>query len=794
MTTIEACVNCSTPIPLDSRFCSKCGTPVPGHEIPTLTPQGREIYDRLVQATEGHYEIRAELGRGGMAVVFLGFQKSLAREVAIKVLLPLLGYDPALVQRFMREARTQGRLEHPNIISVYEVYDQGGLTFFSMPYVSGNSLRSFLQTTPRPPIKTVIRFLSQAADALGYAHRQGVIHRDVKPDNIMIAEDRDAVVLTDFGIAKAVSSATTLTSAGDLLGTPLYMSPEQGEGRKDLDGRADQYSLGLIGYEMLVGEPAFKADNLAELMYKHRFEDPESVHERCPDAPQHLLDAICRAIAKVPEERFPDMQALIAGLEGRAEVEKIETTAAGGPQRPDEEVAPTLRIVTPDSLKSIPPSRAAARMQGESKQPPASAATLDEEATLAVGAVRATPRRFPLGLGLGGLGVAAAATIFWFTLGPGRSGDGGQEMAFQPATTSQAGTADDATPAAVDPTGAGTANRGAGESPQGGGGDAGGDAGGEPRPVADGGEISGEDEGTIPTVVPPGDSDAERGQALRAQARVQGSREAAISAGAREVAGDRFAELERQLQVADRDMNAERFAAALTVYSALIQTYNALAGDARSTLAARLGAIAARDAAETQRREALAAGAEESAGDRLSQLDGDLAAAQGLFDQRNYAAAASRYQDAAAGFGALAVQLATPAGGDAEGEVETGDESTVEAPVLTAEESIAVLIERFRALFEGEDKAGLGSELYRGSIPGRDDAVLNAVFDRAEELRVTSRTEKLEIDGDQAKARIVLDMSFKQSRTGRPGQRNLKLELQFASDPDGWRLVRLRAR
>ncbi|NIT66264.1 MAG: protein kinase, partial [Gemmatimonadetes bacterium] len=152
---------------------------------PTFTPQGREIYERLKAATEGKYEIIRELGRGGMAVVFLGYQKSLDRQVAIKVLLPLLGYDPEIVERFTREARTQGKLDHPNIIQVYEIYNEGGLTFFTVPYISGQSLRNYLRDHPQPPLEQVFRYLTQAADALAYAHRRGVIHRDVKPDNIL---------------------------------------------------------------------------------------------------------------------------------------------------------------------------------------------------------------------------------------------------------------------------------------------------------------------------------------------------------------------------------------------------------------------------------------------------------------------------------------------------------------------------------------------------------------------------------------------------------------------------------
>jgi serine/threonine protein kinase len=324
---------------------------VPGRkpDEPTFTPQGREIYERLREATEGKYEIIRELGRGGMAVVFLGYQKSLDREVAIKVLLPLLGYDPEIVERFTREARTQGKLDHPNIIQVYEIYNEGGLTFFTVPFISGDSMRVFLRDNPQPPLEKVFRYLTQAADALAYAHRRGVVHRDVKPDNILVDKERDRVILTDFGIAKALSAEQTLTTPGDLLGTPQYMSPEQGEGRQDLDGRADQYSLGLIGYEMLAGHRPFRAENLAELMYMHRFEEPPSLEGVRPDAPSHLRETIHRAISKDRDERFPTMDAFLTALEGPWEVEIGEEDEEGRtePMPPPGSEATTVRVPTP---------------------------------------------------------------------------------------------------------------------------------------------------------------------------------------------------------------------------------------------------------------------------------------------------------------------------------------------------------------------------------------------------------------------------------------------------------------
>lgn len=371
------CAHCATPLPDGSRFCSHCGTPVPGkpEHSPTLTPQGREIFDRLRDTTAGRYEILRELGRGGMAVVFLAYQQSLDRQIAIKVLMPFLAYDTELVERFLREARTQGKLDHPCIIKVFEVHSEGGLTFFTMPYISGRSLRTLLQDDPQPPFMQVHRYLCQAADALAYAHRRGVIHRDVKPDNMVLDEERDCVILTDFGIAKALAAETTLTTPGDLLGTPQYMSPEQGEGRQDLDGRADQYSLGLIAYEMLAGQRAFRADNLAELMYKHRFEEPESLDRLRPDAPPEMRRAIMRAINKDRDDRFPTMEGFLSALEAcsteLAEMGEDRTEPMPPPGSGDT----TVRVPTPPGRmhtgQTPPPvSPASPRVRSPGRTPP----------------------------------------------------------------------------------------------------------------------------------------------------------------------------------------------------------------------------------------------------------------------------------------------------------------------------------------------------------------------------------------------------------------------------------------
>ncbi len=312
---MHVCSVCDTSLPHNSRFCPSCGTPVPGPGGTTaVSDPASEQLERLRRVLAGRFEVLQELGRGGMASVYLARQVSLDRELAIKVLNPALNQDADLVQRFLREARTQGRLEHPGIIPVYEVYQEGGFSFYTMPRIQGPSLRLFLKENPKPPIPTARRLLNEAADALGYAHRQGLIHRDVKPENMLMDAQRHRLILTDFGIAKTLSSVTMLTMTGEQLGTPRYMAPDQGDTKRPLDGRSDQYSLGLVAYEMLAGHMAFQADNLAELMYKHRYEEPEPLATLRPDAPAGLVAAIMRAISKNRDERFDSMEAFAGAV------------------------------------------------------------------------------------------------------------------------------------------------------------------------------------------------------------------------------------------------------------------------------------------------------------------------------------------------------------------------------------------------------------------------------------------------------------------------------------------------
>ncbi|HKW09839.1 MAG TPA: serine/threonine-protein kinase [Gemmatimonadaceae bacterium] len=263
------------------------------------------LHDRVVAAVGNQYLIEGEIGRGGMAAVFRALDLRLHRHVAIKALPPELAFNGDVRTRFLREAQTAAQLSHPNIVPIYTVDERGGVVYFVMALVEGESLAARLSRQPRLSVEAVRRILAEVADALDYAHACSVVHRDIKPDNILIDRTTGRAVVTDFGIARAAVGDARLTLTGVAVGTPAYMSPEQAMGERDVDGRSDQYSLGVVGYQMLVGQPPFKAANTPAMLMKHLSEIPRPVCESRPDVPESLAVTIDRALSKKPEDRWP---------------------------------------------------------------------------------------------------------------------------------------------------------------------------------------------------------------------------------------------------------------------------------------------------------------------------------------------------------------------------------------------------------------------------------------------------------------------------------------------------------
>jgi DNA-binding response OmpR family regulator/HEAT repeat protein/predicted Ser/Thr protein kinase len=263
-----------------------------------------------MRQTLGEFRVEELIGRGGMGHVYRGYQASLDRPVAIKVLSDTLTKDDTVVARFQREARAAASLVHPNVIQIFSIGEDGEIHFFAMEYVRGKDLAEHLAAGRVFSLAETIEILVQVAEALCAAAEVGLIHRDIKPSNIMLT-DRGAVKITDFGLAKTGES--NLTDAGMIVGTANYMSPEQGQGR-DLDFRTDIYSLGAVFYELVAGRPPFIADQPAAVLYKHVYEDPLPPSRISPETPEAVDEVILRMLAKRPEDRYDSPESLLEDL------------------------------------------------------------------------------------------------------------------------------------------------------------------------------------------------------------------------------------------------------------------------------------------------------------------------------------------------------------------------------------------------------------------------------------------------------------------------------------------------
>jgi eukaryotic-like serine/threonine-protein kinase len=252
-----------------------------------------------------------------MGVVYRARDKRLKRHIAIKVLPPELAFQSAIKTRFLREAETAAQLSHPNIVPIYTVDELEGLVFFVMAYISGDNLAKRLHDKGVLPVDEVRRVSREVADALAYAHERGVVHRDIKPDNILLDAGTGRTMVTDFGIARAASEgdAGRLTATGMAIGTPAYMSPEQAAGDREIDGRSDLYALGVVAYQMLCGEPPFVANSTPAMLVKHISERPTPVSQRRSDIPMDLSRAVMMCLEKDPSNRFPSASAMVTALD-----------------------------------------------------------------------------------------------------------------------------------------------------------------------------------------------------------------------------------------------------------------------------------------------------------------------------------------------------------------------------------------------------------------------------------------------------------------------------------------------
>jgi serine/threonine protein kinase len=295
-------------------------------------PVGDDVseVDLVRQELRDEYDVLEELGRGGMAIVFRARERQLEREVAIKVLPFSLAFDREFVERFQREARTAARLEHPNIIPIYRVGRSGRVIYFIMKFLRGKPLTKVLGERGKLPPPELRRILGEVARALAHAHKSEIVHRDIKPDNIMF-DDHGQAVVTDFGIAKAASGGK-LTGTGMSIGTPHYMSPEQAKAQA-LDGRSDIYSLGVVAYQCLTGGVPFDGEDSFSIGYKHIMEEVPVPPLETADQ-RALFDIIRKMMAKSPDERFQNADDVVRALEAAASTQRFdsETTLPMTPQ------------------------------------------------------------------------------------------------------------------------------------------------------------------------------------------------------------------------------------------------------------------------------------------------------------------------------------------------------------------------------------------------------------------------------------------------------------------------------
>ena len=321
------CPRCGTQNDDVAKFCKSCGF---GLGVAAAAPAAETVptefseVDVVRQDLREEYEILEELGRGGMAIVFRAREKQLDREVAIKVLPFSLAFDREFVERFQREARTSAQLEHPNIIPIYRVGRTGRTIYFVMKFLRGKPLASVLTARGALPPSEIRDIVCVVCRALAYAHRKSVVHRDIKPDNIMFDEHGHAVV-TDFGIAKAATGGR-LTGTGMAIGTPHFMSPEQAKAQQ-IDGRSDLYSLGVVAYVCLTGGVPFDGEDSFSIGYKHIMDPLPEPELRTPDQ-RELFAIIRKLLAKSADERFQSAEEVLQAFEGAPVLSRTRGGAA----------------------------------------------------------------------------------------------------------------------------------------------------------------------------------------------------------------------------------------------------------------------------------------------------------------------------------------------------------------------------------------------------------------------------------------------------------------------------------